>query len=162
MRSLPLVLLSLIFGAGQSAVVSSAAASESAHATVTVTARFDSRTSLVVSTRVLRFAVTDPAQPAVEVVDVQAAARTAAGAEIVLSVESLAAPHGPGGPAPGGGTISFEGRGDGLTAGSLGPSSTVAGRWTGSGKRSGQLVFALRSERSGTYTIPVRFVLSAP
>jgi hypothetical protein len=38
----------------------------------------------------------------------------------------------------------------------------VAGRWIGSGLRTGRLTFALRSAVAGTYSLPVRFVLSAP
>jgi hypothetical protein len=158
-RSLPIFFVSCLFVA---AGLTPAAASDTAHATVTVTARFDTRTSLTVSTRVLHFDVQDPAQSATEVVDVQAAARTIAGGEVVLSVESPVAAYGPG-PSDVETALSFEGHGNGLISGVLDSTSPrIAGRWIGSGKRTGQLVFALRASEAGRYARPVRFVLSAP
>jgi hypothetical protein len=48
-------------------------------------------------------------------------------------------------------------------AGTLaGAGAVVAGRWVGSGLRTGRLVFSLRAASGGTYTLPLRFVLSAP
>jgi hypothetical protein len=96
-------------------------------------------------------------------VDVWAAARTASGGEVLLVVESERTPQGPGGAADVETALSFEGQGQGLHAGVLNPASAaVAGRWVGSGKRTGRLWFALRAASPGRYTLPVRFVLTAP
>jgi hypothetical protein len=140
-----------------------AAAESQAVATVTVTAQFHSRTSLRVSAHVLHFDVIDPAQPAMVGIDFEAGARTLAGSDVVLSVEPARALDGPGGAADVEASLSFQGSGDGVLAGALDARApTVAGRWRGSGLRSGRLTFSLRAAAAGSYTVPVRFVLSTP
>jgi hypothetical protein len=135
-------------------------AAESAAASVVVTAQFGSRTALKVSTELLRFDVTTAEQPAVAVVEFSAAARTRESGEVVLTVERAGALIGPGGAADVETSLWVSMPGDG---GSLDPSAqVVAGRWVGSGKRAGQLAFRLRSAVPGMYSVPVRFVLSAP
>lgn len=145
------------------------AAAESASANVAVTGTFASRTSLTVSTKLLHFDVIDPATPATASVDFAAKARTHPGSEVVLAVETA---QSPGGARTAGkanraaqtvDAITFEGAGEGTTSGVLGSGSpAVAGRWTGSGQRTGRLIFTLYATNSGSYSVPVKFVLTAP
>jgi hypothetical protein len=80
-----------------------------------------------------------------------------------LSVEPLRAIDGPGGAADVETSLSFQGSGDGTLAGPLSPDTqAVAGRWLGSGLRTGRFVFSLRAAAPGSYTVPIRFVLSTP
>jgi hypothetical protein len=138
---------------------STAAAAETATGTVAVTAVFSSRTSLKVSTELLRFDVAGAGEVATAAVDFSAGARTVAGNEVMLSVESV---RGLDGAAPGA-PLSFAGIGAGTLAGPMGPEGlTVAGRWAGSGLRTGRLVFSVNPTASGSYTLPIRFVLTAP
>jgi len=132
------------------------AASDSVHASLIVTARFEQRMSLSVSTEVLQFRSDGSHRRAVAVVDFIAAARTRADAEIMLIVEPLTTPE-PGedrvqvrlaNPASGTGIALDPGR------------PTVVGRWQGSGSRRGSLAFEAQLEEGQTYTLPVRFVLS--
>ncbi len=111
----------------------------------------------------LRFDVITPGQAATAEVEFSAGARTPSGAEVVLSMEPERAIEGPGGAADVESSLSFSGEGEGTTAGIVGSGApTIAGRWSGSGLRSGRLVFSLRAGATGTYTLPVRFVLSTP
>jgi hypothetical protein len=129
---------------------------------LTVSATFSSRTSLKVSADLLRFDVAS-GQTATASVEFSAGTRTQSGAQVVLSVEPLRGVEGPGGAGDVETSLSFAGQGEGTLGGMLratGP--TVAGQWIGSGMRHGRLVFALQADASGTYTVPVRFVLSAP
>ena len=128
-----------------------------------MTAQFSSRTSLRVSTEVLRFEVTPTGGPATAAVDFSAGVRTQSGAEVMLSVERRSA-DGAGGGTDAATPITFAGQGSGTLDGSLDSVSAqaVAGRWTGSGLRHGRLVFALHAGAPGAHTVPVRFVLSAP
>jgi len=151
--------------------IATTASAETASTTLVVAATFNSRTSLNVSADVLQFDVVSSADPAVAMVDFSARARTAAAAQVLLSIEPLqeeAGPHGPAlssveGPSDTQTALTFSGVGEGTLSGAVAPSGlTVAGRWTGSGLRHGTLVFALRATAPGKYTIPVRFVLSAP
>ncbi|MEX1127570.1 MAG: hypothetical protein WD227_10610 [Vicinamibacterales bacterium] len=155
----PLVLVALVCAAAAPPVHGS----DSANGAVVVTARFGPRTSLTVSSRVLRFDVANPSDAVQAEVDFSAAARTQAGAEVVLSVEREQAVSGPGGAADVETSITFTGEGNGTMAGTVeGGSPAIAGRWTGSGRRTGRLIFSLRAGASGSYTLPVRFVLSSP
>lgn len=130
---------------------------------VVVNAEFASRTSLQVSSRVLRFDVVDPGQPALAEVEYSAAARTTSGGEVMLSVEPERAIGGPGGAADVETSLTFEAQGASAVTGTLQPSRpSVAGRWVGSGRRTGRVVFALRASAPGTYVLPVRFVVSTP
>jgi hypothetical protein len=140
-----------------------AMASETATTSVNVTANFTSRTSLRVSSQQLHFEIGDPNDDAVAVVEFTAAARTREGGEVVLTVEPMRSVEGPGGAGDLETTIAFDGDGEGTTTGVLRPTSvSVAGRWIGSGVRRGRLRFSLRAPVGGTYTMPVRFVLSTP
>ena len=160
MRSLPyLAIVALAVLALQPAA---AVAGDSASASVVVTAHFSSRTSLKVSTQLLRFDVARPDQAAIAAVDFSAAARTPLDAEVVLSVAPLCGVEGPDGAAAVDTSLTFAGEGDGTLGGNVSTAvPVVAGRWVGSGVRNGRLVFSLRAA-PGTYTVPVRFVLSAP
>ncbi len=138
-------------------------AAESATASVVVTAQFGSRTSLKVSTDLLQFDVTTADQSAVATVEFSAAARTRHGGEVVLTVEQVGPLSGPGGAADVETSLTVSVLGNGGSTGELDPSAQiVAGRWVGSGRRTGQLAFSLRSSVPGAYSVPVRFVLSAP
>jgi hypothetical protein len=162
MRLLPLFRFATLaaFLLGPSAALFAA---DTATAAVIVNAQFSSRTSLKVSTEILQFDVATPDQPATAAVEFSAGARTPAGAEVVLSVERVRGVEGPGGAADVDASLTFSGESDGTLGGAVatgGP--TVAGRWIGSGIRNGRLVFELRASASGRYTVPMRFVLSAP
>ena len=161
MRSLSL--LAVLFASATAFAPARAAASDTATAVVVVSAQFGSRTSLRVSTQLLQFDVASPGQSATAAVDFSAGARTQSGGEVVLAVEPVRAVEGPGGAADVESSLSFAGEGDGTSAGTVGSiTPTVAGRWSGSGLRPGRLVFSLRAGARGTYTVPVRFVLSTP
>ena len=149
MRSLlcwSVVAVGVLFGAPRSVF-----AAESATASVTVNVQLMTRTSLRVSAEALRFDVSHPDEPAIASVDFSAAARTQPGAEVVLTVEPLQAVDG-----------SLSVRGDGIFTLLAAAHPVVAGRWVGSGSRAGRLEFSLCSPATGTYAVPVRFVLSAP
>ena len=161
MRSLPY--LSIVAVAFLLTGTGWALAAETASATVTINAQFASRTSLTVSTELLQFDVARTDRPALAVVDFATAARTQAGAEVVLSVEPLHSAEGPGGAADIESSITFTGEGDGTLGGTIAAAgATPAGRWIGSGVRNGRLLFSLRAAAPGTYTVAMRFVLSAP
>lgn len=141
------------------AAPSAAADSASASATVVVNAQFSTRTSLKVSSQMLQFAVGagDPA-PSVAV-DFSAAARTHAGGEVMLLIEPLG---GIDDGAEGIAAMTFAGEGQGTGRGALAVGGlTPVARWTGSGLRTGRLTFTLRAA-AGRYTVPVRFLLTAP
>jgi hypothetical protein len=163
MRRLPAILSAALITCAAAGSASQAAASDRATATIAAHARFDSRTSLTVSARTLRFDVTDPGLPATVHVDFVAGARTRPGGEVVLTIEPLRAVEGPGGSADAGASVEFGGETEGTLAGMLSTAaSVVAGRWVGSGRRAGSLRFSLRSSVAGAYSLPVRFVLTAP
>lgn len=130
---------------------------ESKSSTVAVVAGFGTRTSLKVSTEILQFAVSDPDQPSVAVIEFSAGVRTQTGADVLFTVQRL-----PSMECPDGAAVTFAGEGlgtIGATLDSMAP--TIAARWTGSGLRTGRLTFVLHAA-PGTYAVPVRFVLSAP
>jgi hypothetical protein len=144
-------------------LVPGAAAAETAGASVAVSVQFSSRTTLRVSTDLLRFDVTGPDEPATVAVDFAAGARTHTGAEVLLSVEPVCDSEALPATGEAQSAVSFSGQGNGTLSGSLhGIAPAVAGRWFGSGWRQGRLVFALHGARSGSYTLPVRFILTAP
>lgn len=160
MRSRQVCILALLATA-LSAVA--AFAEDVARANVQVNVQVAARTSLKVSSELLQFDVTTPGAPATAAIDFSAGARTAAGSDIVLSVEPLHGIDGPGGAADVETAITVAGQGEGLLSGHVHPvKSTVVGRWNGSGLRTGRLVFTLRAQAAGNYAMPVRFVLSAP
>jgi hypothetical protein len=161
MRSLPLFVC--LCAAVSMVAPSSAAASETATASVAVTATFNAKTSLKVSTQILQFEVTSPEREATAAVEFSAGARTRQSGEVVLTIEPDHAILGPGGAADVDTSLRFAGDGDGIRSGALQSSQpTIAGLWRGSGLRKGRVVFALRAAAPGTYTLPVRFVLTLP
>lgn len=142
---------------------STAAAEDVANGNVTVSLIVGPRTSLKVSSRVLHFDVTQPGSVATAAMEFTAGARLASGSDVVLTVEPLRGIDGPGGAADVETDLSFVGEGDGMLAGSIAISqSTIVGRWQGSGLREGRLIFRLRANAAGNYSLPVRFVLSTP
>jgi hypothetical protein len=143
--------------------VATHAADDTKTVVVQANASVGSRTSLTVSSQQLEFVLTDSKQPAVATIEFVAGARTHAGAEVVLTVEAVRSLEGPGGAADVDAAITFSAEGEGAIAGTMSPATPViAGRWTGSGRRTGRLSFALRAGVPGTYTMPLRFILSAP
>lgn len=145
-------------------VPGAARAEEIATAAVRVEAQFFARTSLQVSNDLLQFDVVPSGDRATATASVSflARARTASGADIVLTVEPLRSVEGPGG-ADAGTALSFAGDGHGLLSGELSTAvPALVGRWQGSGVREGRVVFTLRADAMGNYSVPVRFVLSAP
>jgi len=143
--------------------VRAAAAQDVVRGTVAVNAQFASRTSLKVSSQLLRFDVVEPGATATATIEFSAGARMSSGSDIVLTLEPMHAMQGPGGAADVETSLSVSGEGQGLLAATVSATSgTVIGRWQGSGLRAGRLVFALRANAAGSYTMPVRFILSTP
>lgn len=140
-----------------------AAAEDVATANVTVNLNVGTRTSLKVSSRVLQFDVTKAGETATAALDFTAGARLSSGADVVLTVEPLLAVTGPGGAAEADCALTFTGEGEGILAGVVSTAhGTIVGRWVGSGMREGRLIFTLRADAAGNYSLPVRFVLSTP
>ena len=134
------------------------AQSDTATRIVTAQAHVGPRSALTVSSQVLQFHVASPIGPAVATVDFVAAIRAQAGAEVVLTVEVLGEAL-----VTEGARLTFAGEGDTAISGALmAPRPAIAGRWIGSGRRSGRIAFALHTSVPGTHTLPVRLVLSAP
>jgi len=151
-------LLALV--AGLLTVAVNASAADIASGSINVVATFSSRTTLQVSADLIEFEVMGSSAPVTASIDFVAAARTHAGAPVVLSIESIGLS---GGPSTLDASLSFSGEGEGTKAGIISPDSpTIAGQWIGSGVRRGRLVFALRATDTGTYAVPLRFVLTAP
>ena len=162
MRLHPIVLTTFVAGFPALLAPPVAMASGSDAKTVLVSATFASRTSLKVSSQLLQFEVAESGE-AVAAIDFSAGARTQAGAEVMLTVEPARAVEGPGGAADVDTAVTFAGEGEGTRSGALiAHAPAVAGRWNGSGLRTGRMGFALRSAAPGRYSLPVRFVLSAP
>jgi hypothetical protein len=127
----------------------------------TVSATFQTRSSLAESSPTLTFEVTDPDRPAIASIDFVAAARAPAGAEVRLIVEAAASVTGPGG--PGVARLALDGGSEGVVIADLPPSvQQTAARWTGSGRRAGRLVFALQASAPGRYSVPLRLAVSVP
>lgn len=142
---------------------SGAAAEDVATGNITVNVTVAARTSLKVSSRVLHFDVTQPGAVATAAMEFSAGARLSSGSDVVLTVEPLRGLDGPGGAAGVETALDFVGEGDGMLAGSIAMArSTIVGRWQGSGLREGRVIFQLRADAAGTYSLPVRFVLSTP
>jgi hypothetical protein len=161
MRTLPAI--SACLAVVLTLAVSQAHAAETATSRVSVNVQIASRTSLKVSTDVIRFEVLEPGDAAGASVDFTAGARVPSGAGVVLTIEPLRHVDGPGGAADVETSITFDGDGEGLVGGRLDPERpTVAGRWQGSGLRQGRLFFTIRANAAGTYMLPLQFVLSTP
>ena len=152
-----LVVLSIATGARP------ASAQNVASRDVTVNVNLVTRTSLKVSSRLLRFDVTQPNEPATAEFEFSAGARMPAGCDVVLTVEPERGLDGPGGAADAAADLRFSGEGQGLLAGPIAMGqNTVVGRWQGSGLREGRVVFTLRASAPGSYSLPVRIGLSTP
>jgi len=159
MRNSRLLLAALLVGFSATA----AAAEDVASGNVSVNVNFAARTSLKVSSHLLQFDVTQAGATATAAIDFTAGARMPSGSDLVLTVEPLRSIDGPGGAADVETDLSFSGEGAGLMAGALSSSAhAVVGRWQGSGLRTGRVVFKLRANAAGSYSLPVRFVLSTP
>jgi hypothetical protein len=157
LRPLSLVVLSLAIGAR------TAGAEDVRSANVTVNVNLATRTSLQVSSRLLQFDVAEAGGSATAALEFTAGARMPAGSDVVLSVEPLRAIEGPGGAADVESSLTFTGEGSGMLAGSIAAAeSTAVGRWQGSGRREGRVIFTLRANAAGTYSLPLRLVLSTP
>ena len=142
---------------------STVAAEDVARGHILVSANVAPRTSLKVSSRMLRFDVTQPGGVATAALEFTAGARLASGSDVVLTVEPLRGMDGPGGAADVETALSFIGEGNGMLAGSIAMTeSTILGRWQGSGLREGRVTFTLRTNAVGNYSLPVRLVLSTP
>ena len=145
--------------AGLLTVAVDASAAESACSSVTVVATFSSRTTLQVSSDLLRFDVISADAPATASIDFVAAARTHAGGPVVLSIE----PVRPADSDDAASSLSVNGDGASTMSTAISADEpTVAGQWIGSGVRRGRLVFALRTAMLGNHVIPIRLVLTAP
>jgi len=113
---------------------------------------FAQRTSLRLSTDVLRFDVTDAATPATATLDFSAGARTASGDEVRLVIDTLSNLPG---------TLMITDGTGGIKSGEASPiMPTIVARWTGGGLRSGRLTFALRCGIPGRYAVPISLRLS--
>ncbi len=126
---------------------------------IVANAEVRSRTSIVASTEVLRFRVTDPNQPADGMLTFSAGARASASSEVVLVARAGSALESSGGstsPAIGLTVVSSSAA---IVVDAGLP--VVVSRWTGGGSRSGELRFQLRAA-PGTYTIPVKLELIVP
>jgi hypothetical protein len=163
MRRVSLFIAIVASGVVMPGFVASAAAAETASASVVVSAQFTGRTSLKVSTDILHFDVNVAGEAATSAVEFSAGARTQAQGEVLLSVEQRRGMTGPDAVSKNESALTFAGQGDGTLEGVVGAASrVVAGRWIGSGLRHGRLLFTMRADTSGTYVVPVRFILSAP
>ena len=162
MHRVPL-LIAIAASAAVPGFAAPAAAADTASASVVVSAQFSGRTSLKVSTDILHFDVNAAGEASTSAVDFSAGARTYAQGEVLLSVEQRRALTGPDTVSGNESALTFVGQGDGTLEGVVGAASrVVAGRWIGSGLRHGRLLFTMRADASGTYDVPVRFILSAP
>jgi hypothetical protein len=139
------------------------AAEDVARASVNVNVQVAARTSLKVSRELLQFDVAEPGHPSTAAIEFSAGARTPSDALVLLTVEPFGAIDGPDGAACADAVLDVAADGDGIHAAPIaGASSTVIGRWHGSGLRQGRLVFTLHARATGSYTVPIRLVLSTP
>ena len=153
-----LLTLGLVLGAGR-------AAAQSSVGTVVLGAPVGHATALHLSSSMLQVGPVDGEGPSVVgTISFDAHARTRASGEVILTVEALRdIEHVVGGASGSTVVIEYAGPADGTVAGVLSTVPTVAGRWTGSGARHGQLTFTIRGPgylQGGV--IPLRFVLTTP
>lgn len=151
-----LPVLALAFAAFLAAETGSSrvcAAPDTTTQSIQARAHIASRSSLRVSSELLHFVVAEPGRAATATVDFVAGIRTHPGAEVVLTVEVLR------GSEP---VLTFASDGEGGGHGAMASRPVLVGRWIGSGRRSGRIAFSLLGGAAGTYSVPVRFVLSAP
>jgi hypothetical protein len=156
----PAALLALGFS-GTAVTVGSEGQSSAAQAThsLTASATFRARTSLDVSTQVLRFHVTEGSTAAEVKVSFAAGARTRTDGEVVLVFEVAGL-----GGAPQG-ALSIVGGSEGTIASPVHSEArdtpVVAARWAGGGMRTGSVTFRLEAP-PGQYDIPIRFHVRIP
>ena len=138
-----------------------ARAEEVTSRSVVVNVNLVTRTALKVSSDRLQFDVPGTGGAATAAIEFTAGARMPAGCDVVLTVEPLQARDGSADVRDA--DLSFSGEGPGMLAGSIAPGrSTIVGRWQGSGVREGRVVFTLRAAAGGSYSLPIRVVLSTP
>lgn len=120
---------------------------------VTATLTLQPRASLQVSTRMLRFEVSDDAASAATAsLDFSAGVRAAKTETIALVVESVREDPG---------VLSIVAGSDGTIAGEVVRAKpTIAARWSGGGLRDGRLTFRLQGVPPGTYDIPLSVALT--
>lgn len=157
---LPAAVLALGF-AGTAVTAGSEEQSPAAQATdsLRATATFGPRTSLEVSSQVLRFQVPEASTAAEATVSFAAGARTRREGEVELVFEIAdqgGAPQG---------ALSIVGGSEGTIAGPVQSEArdtpTVAARWAGGGMRTGVVTFCLQAP-PGQYELPVRFRVRIP
>jgi hypothetical protein len=120
-----------------------------ATATLTASAQVSPRTAVQVSSDVLVFQVIDAEVPAEATVTFTAGARTRPDREVRLFMsQDLPA------------SVTMTGS-DGTLHAVMSNEPVMVSRWTGGGRKRGEIRFQLRGA-PGTYTIPVRFSLNAP
>lgn len=125
---------------------------------VSATATFGPRTSLHVSSQVLRFDVTDALIPAEASVEFAAGARTRNGGDVVLVVQVGDPSASPAGSTAYALTIAHGS--EGVAAGAVvhGAPAVVA-RWAGGGMRTGRVTFRLNAP-PGRYELPIKFLVN--
>lgn len=129
-------------------------------ATIAVNVTVAARTSLHASAETLQFVVPEGSTTATASVEFTAAARVPQGTDVVLNVESPRGVDGPGGAADVERAVTFDGSGEGTQSGVIESGRSVAGRWQGSGRRTGRLTFTLHASAPGTYTMPLELLLT--
>jgi hypothetical protein len=145
--SIPIAVASIALIA--SALVPAAAQSTVSHVTqsVTATVTFKPRTSLQLSTNVLRFDVTGGALSATATLDFSAGARAGQGDTVELVVDPITS---------GSGVLSVvEGPAGTITGDVLPATATVVARWSGGGLRAGRLTFRLQGVSQRRCEIPL-------
>jgi len=132
-------------------------------ASIAATVSITPRTSLSVSSPVLRFIVPDGSNQATAEIQFRAGVRAMPGVDVQLIAEPVVL-HDDGSQGPEvDPALLFEGEGEGAAAGVLPAGSPgVVARWSGGGQRHGRIVFTLQRAAPGTYTIPVRLFLNVP
>ena len=151
-RVIAIVLLA-IAGTG----VVTAADSTVARSSIVASADVRTRASIVASTGLLRFHVTDENQPAIATLSFSAAARTTTTSEVLLIVVADGPLESSAAAVEMALTVSSGASPRPVIAGER----VVATEWLGGGLRSGQLQFQLRAA-AGTYSVPVKLHVIVP
>jgi hypothetical protein len=136
------------------------AQSHTATNTVTLQVSLSSHSSLRVSSSTLRFEVTGAGVTTTSL-EFWAAARTRSGGEVVLTVQPVGPVQRPDGAPADPLSVACDQDGERGTLSDDGPQTI--GRWVGGGLRQGRVVCTLRgATHQGSYTVPVKFMLSVP
>ena len=137
--------------AWQTAQVDAQDATHSTTESLTVSATFQPRASLQVSSHDLRFEVTDATTAAVASLDFSAGVRTGRGDEVRLVIDAVQHISG---------VLSIAEGPEGTIGGQVSNDEPiVALSWVGGGRRSGRLTFRLLAT-PGLYTIPINITLT--